>query len=118
MVNSMSRSKICTKTVISVVIVVFVMTFVVGCTNQMYEKEEIFKSPTGKKEVIVKVDYVSRPDVFCDNECIFQYEGSGFNETVYWDVEWLSEEEIRLYLSAPSNDKYADESYMIELTSK
>ncbi|MBQ8913733.1 MAG: hypothetical protein IJ054_06795, partial [Lachnospiraceae bacterium] len=63
--------KICTKTVISVVIVVFVMTFVVGCSNQMHEKEEIFKSPTGKKEVIVKVDYVSRPDVFCDNECIF-----------------------------------------------
>jgi len=27
-----------------------------------------------------------------------QYEGAGVNETVYWDIEWISEDEIRLYV--------------------
>lgn len=43
-------------------------------------------------------------------ECIFKYDGSGFSETVYWNVEWLSENEIRLYL-----DSYNEEDYSIEI---
>lgn len=64
----------------------------------------------------MKTDYVHRPDVYYDGQCIFEYDKSGFNETVYWDVEWLSEDEILLYISSPDADnKYAEERYEIEM---
>ena len=82
------------------------MTFLAGCSDAKYEKEYQSESPSGEKTVTVKVDYVSRPDVFYNNECIFEYDGSGFSETVYWNVEWISENEIRLYLDHDSGEDY------------
>lgn len=35
---------------------------------------------------------------YMKKKCIFEYDGVGFNETVYWDIEWISEDEIRLYV--------------------
>lgn len=86
------------------------MTSLVGCNDVKYEKEYKSESPSGEKTVTVKVDYVSRPDIFYNDECIFKFDGSGFSETVYWNIEWISESEIRLYL-----DNYNGEDYSIEI---
>lgn len=86
------------------------MTFLASCDTLKYDKEFESQSPSGEKTVTVKVDHVSRPDVFYNDECIFEYSGSGFSETEYWKVEWLSENEIRLYL-----DSYDGEDYNIEI---
>jgi hypothetical protein len=29
-----------------------------------------------------------------EEKCIFEYDGAGFNETVYWNIEWISEDAI------------------------
>ena len=92
-----------------------IATALTGCTNLKYEKEETFKSPSGGEKVIVKVDYVSSPDVWYDGECVFEYEGSGFTEDVFWDIEWVSEDEVVLYIESPIRDKYANERYTIKL---
>lgn len=85
-----------------------IMLSLAGCNGIKYEKEFQSISPSGDKTVTVKVDYVSRPDVFYNDECIFEYDGAGFSETEYWKVEWRSENEIRLYL-----DNYDGEDHSI-----
>ena len=86
-----------------------------GCSSLEYPKEATFKSPSGDKKVVVKQDWVCRPDVYYGKECIFEYDRQGFMEEVVWEVEWVSEDEIILYLASPRNKKYADERYTIEL---
>ena len=85
------------------------MTFLSGC-EAGYENEYDYTSPSGEKTVTVKVDHVSRPDVYYNDECIFEYDRPGFTETVRWNVEWISENSIRLYLSG-----YDDEEYIISI---
>ena len=87
----------------------FVLIFVFeSCDSIKYDQQFDSVSPSGNKKVTVKADYVSRPDVYYKDECIFEYSKSGFNETVLWQVEWISEDEIRLYLNS-----YDDEDYVI-----
>ena len=74
--------------------------------------DQTFESPFGDDEVTVRVDYLSCPDVFYEGKCIFKYDGPGFNETVYWDVEWLSEDEIRLYVPGY---RWTDQVYDIDI---
>ena len=38
----------------------------------------------------------------------------GYNETVYFKVEWKSEDEIFLYIES-DNDKYSNEKYFIKI---
>lgn len=94
----------------TVVFTAAVMIFLAGCNDVKHDKEFKSESPSGEKTVTVKVDHVSRPDVFYNDECIFEYSGSGFSETVYWNVEWISENEIRLYL-----DSYEGEDCSIDI---
>lgn len=77
-----------------------------GCSiNKVkYDKEEIIRSPNGKYTITLKYDNVSRPYIFKDNKIIFSYDGPGFNETAYWDVEWLSEDKLLLYLKSPQKE--------------
>ncbi len=87
----------------------FVLIFVFeSCDSVKYDQQFDSVSPSGNKKVTVKYDYVSRPDVYHNGDCIFEYSKSGFNETVFWNVEWLSEDEIKLYLTG-----YEDEEYII-----
>ena len=95
---------------LTVVYAATVMISFSGCNDVKYDKEFKSESPSGEKTVTVKVDHVSRPDVFYNDECIFEYSGSGFSETVYWNIEWISENEIRLYLNS-----YDGEDYSIEI---
>lgn len=97
---------------IFICIVVFVCFFsmMTGCYNP--DRDQVFESPFGNDEVIVKVDYLSCPDVFYEGKCIFEHDGPGFNETVYWDVEWISEDEIRLYIPGY---RWTNEVYYIDI---
>lgn len=102
-----------TRSVLLAFIMLVLLAFT-GCGGLKYEKETVFKSPSGDKAVTVKIDYVSRPDVFYNGKCIFKYDRSGFNETVPWDVKWNSEDEIELYL-ADGRAKYENERYVIQI---
>ncbi len=82
------------------------MASLTGCDDIKYDTEYQSESPSGEKTVTVKVDYVSRPDVFYNDECIFAYDGSGFTETEYWKVWWVSEHTIILYLDGDSGEHY------------
>ena len=101
--------------VLSVFLVVFAAAFIGACSDLEYESTQVFTSPSGNKEVTVKCDYVSSPYVFYDGEMIFQTDKPGFAETVAWDVEWISEDEIRLYVASPQKEKYSNDNYYIKL---
>lgn len=110
--SKFTRSKF---VVLSVFLVVFAAAFIGACSDLEYESTQVFTSPSGNKEVTVKCDYVSSPYVFYDGEMIFQTDKPGFAETVAWDVEWISEDEIRLYVVAPQKEKYSNDNYYIKL---
>lgn len=76
-------------------------------------EQQKFTSPNGTNTIIIQYDFVSRPTIykkgFLCNRKIWDYEGSGFMETVHFNVEWLSENQIRF-----SYDEF-DEEYIITL---
>lgn len=110
--SKFTRSKF---VVLSVFLVVFAAAFIGACSDLEYESTQVFTSPSGNKEVTVKCDYVSSPYVFYDGEMIFQTDKPGFAETVAWNVEWISEDEIRLYVASPQKEKYSNDNYYIKL---
>ncbi|MBP3234685.1 MAG: hypothetical protein J6M65_09715 [Eubacterium sp.] len=79
-----------------ILIIAVMVLFLTGCTDA--DHNQTFESPFGDDAVIVEVDYLSRPNVLYKGKRIFEYDGAGFNETVYWDIEWISEDKIRLYV--------------------
>ena len=72
-------------------------------------RDQIFVSPSGQTTVRLRYDFASRPFLFYDNQKVFEYNGSGFMESVYFDIQWVSEKEVRLY-----TQQY-DESYTVYL---
>lgn len=99
-----------TMKIMKLMILIIAVLLFTGCHDP--DRDQTFESPFGNDEVVVKVDYLSCPDVFYDGECIFEYDGPGFNETVYWDVEWISEDEIRLYIPG---SRWTNQVYYIDI---
>ena len=98
-------------------IVVFLLALsivlaVTACGDIYYDSQISFKSPSGNNTVVVKLDYVNRPDVFYNDERIFEYKGRGFTESVPWSVKWNSENEIELFVEG-GRSKYQNERYII-----
>ena len=89
-----------------------------GCYNIFVNAEqEIFTSPQGTNTIIVQYDFMSRPTVYkkrllWDKE-LWVYPGSGFMETVHFNVEWLSEDIIKI--SYDDKDDEYDEEFVIEI---
>lgn len=85
-----------------------------GCSSG---QEQSFTSPSGNIQIIVKYDFVSRPTVYKKsspfNQKIWSYEGSGFTETVYFQEEWISENEF-MFRYDDKNDEY-DEEFLISV---
>ncbi len=83
-----------------------------------YESEEVYPSPWGSVTIVLKYDFVSRPDVFRRgrlwDEKIWSYPNPGFMESVHFGVEWLSEDQIRLEYRDANNAAY-DEEYIITI---
>ena len=97
-------------------LLVFMITFAASCSDIEYETTQDFTSPSGNRTITIKYDYVSRPFVFLDGEMIFETNKPGFMESVGWEVEWISDDEIRLYVASPQRDKYSNDNYYIKLT--
>ncbi len=88
-----------------------------SCRSLWYDFELSYTSPQGTNTIIVKYDFVSRPSIFKKgflwDKKIWQYENSGFMETVTFGVEWISEDQIR-FTYDDIYDQY-DEEYMITI---
>ena len=98
------------------IIVILVLGTISICLlidNIKYERtrDKKLTSPSGKNQIILRYDNLSRPYIFKGNTLIYKYEGSGFNEEVEWQINWITENEINLYYDS-ENDQF-DESYKI-----
>lgn len=85
----------------SMIILIIILLFGVGrCMfNMRYdlERSEEFTSPSGQTTLALRYDYVSRPYLFYKGDMVFAYDKAGFAENSFFDVEWMTEKEIRLY---------------------
>lgn len=79
---------------------------------------ESYTSPDGTNTVIVEYDWVSRPKIYkktwYGKTKIWQYEGSGFMESVGFSVDWVTEEKIRVYYE-PYEAGQETEEYFVEI---
>ena len=103
------------KNAVLCILVLFILT---GCTTSEIEyetsRDEVIYSPSGNYSITLRYDYVSRPYIFKDDTLVFEKNKPGYNETVYFKVEWKSEDEIFLYIES-DNDKYSNEKYFIKI---
>lgn len=103
------------KNAVLCILVLFILT---GCTTSEIEyetsRDEVIYSPSGNYSITLRYDYVSRPYIFKDDTLVFETNKPGYNETVYFKVEWKSEDEIFLYIES-DNDKYSNEKYFIKI---
>jgi hypothetical protein len=103
------------KNAVLCILVLFILT---GCTTSEIEyetsRDEVIYSPSGNYSITLRYDYVSRPYIFKDDTLVFETNKLGYNETVYFKVEWKSEDEIFLYIES-DNDKYSNEKYFIKI---
>ena len=103
------------KNAVLCILVLFILT---GCTTSEIEyetsRDEVIYSPSGNYSITLRYDYVSRPYIFKDDTLVFETNKPGCNETVYFKVEWKSEDEIFLYIES-DNDKYSNEKYFIKI---
>lgn len=106
------------KYMIWVFAILFLLFLWKGCSALFYAEEEVYTSPEGTNTIVVKYDFVCRPDVFKKgwlwDKKIWSYPNGGFMETVHFSVEWISEYQIRLIYDDIKDDKY-DEEYIITI---
>ena len=105
-------------TMLTLSILVLVVSLVRGCYHLLSNaEEEVFTSPGGTNTIVVRYDLVCRPTIYQKgvlwNKEIWNYPNSGFMETVFFGVEWESEDRIRMIYD-DINDEY-DEEYVIEI---
>lgn len=100
-----------TKSIVFMLVTSIVLA-IAGCGDIYYDSQYSFTSPSGEKTVVVKVDYAWRPDVYYNDQRIFEFKGRGFTESVPWSVKWNSENEIELFIDG-GRAKYQNERYII-----
>lgn len=84
---------------------------VIACSN----RQEEYSSPNGENTIIVEYDYVSRPRVIYNGDVIWEYEGSGFNEEAFFQVEWIDEDTVKLFYEDESHNGRYYEEFEIDL---
>ncbi len=95
-----------------------VFCFCRSCCNVLFVSyRESYTSPQGTNTIIVEYDHVCRPYVYkktwFGKKHIWTYPGGGFMETVFFSVEWLSEDEVRMTYD-DLDDEY-DEEFIITI---
>ena len=100
------------------IIILFVSCLVLltGCDDIEYDtsRDKEIKSPSGEYTILLRYDYVSRPFLFKDGEMIFETNKPGFNENVFFEVEWVSENDLILYINS-SKEKYKNDRYEVHI---
>ena len=107
----------------AVLTLVLTSLFLLACifsafaVQSSWRERDVFRSPQGNCTVIIEYDFFSRPTVFqktfLGKKQLWAYEGSGFAESVRFQVEWLSEKQLRLFYD-DKNDRY-DEDFLIAI---
>lgn len=93
------------KVIVSLLIIVTLLSLS-ACVN----RTEKYTSPSGNNKITVEYDFVSRPCVIYEGDCIWKYPGNGFNEEVFFDVEWIDDDTVKLiYNDESHNGKYYEE---------
>ncbi len=94
----------------------FCMICFLACSlSACSDRVEKYTSPGGENTITVEYDFVSRPSVFNNGDRIWEYPGSGFNEEVFFEVEWIDDDTLKLiYNDETHNGKYYEE-YEINL---
>ena len=108
-INTMKNLKL------TIILIVGIILFLIAGKDELqYEtdRDKKYTSPNGTNTITVKYDYLSRPSVYKGNKKIFSYNGPGYMESVYFDVEWVSEDELIL---KATNNKYKNDVYTIHI---
>ena len=93
----------------------FMFCFIACSLSACSDREEEYTSPGGENTITVEYDFASRPSVFNDGDCIWEYPGRGFNEEAFFHVEWIDEDTVKLiYKDETHGGKYYEE-YEIDL---
>lgn len=70
------------------------------CYHAYYQYQFTHTSPNGSNTIIIRYDPMCCPAILKKgrlwNKVIWRYSGSGLIETSFFDVRWLSENEIQL----------------------
>lgn len=101
------------------IIIVFLLVhfMFMGCDNLEYEtsRDKVIMAPDNSYSLTIIYDYVSRPVILKNDKKIYEYKGSGFAESVDWDIKWISDDEILLYIVSPKKEKYKNEQFYISI---
>ena len=90
----------------TIVPLLIALLFLMACSG----RTEKYTSPNGTNEIKITYDFASRPSVAYKGKTIWEYEGSGFNEEVFFHVDWISEDTFILrYDDESHGGKYAEE---------
>lgn len=92
--------------IVTLCMICIIACSIIACSN----REENYTSPGGDNKITVRYDYVSRPSVIYNGDHIWKYPGSGFNEEVFFDVEWIDDDTVKLIYNDESHGgKYYEE---------
>lgn len=92
------------KVIVSLFIIVTLLSL-----SACVKRAEKYTSPSGNNIITVEYDFVSRPCVNYIGDCIWKYPGNGFNEEVFFDVEWIDDTVKLIYNDESHNGKYYEE---------
>ena len=104
------------------IVMATILLAMVGLCRRSYNifknaEQEVFTSPQSTNTIIVQYDFVCPPTVYKKrlvwDKKLWEYPGSRFMETVHFNVEWLSEDKIRISYD-DENDEY-DEEFIINI---
>ena len=102
------------KKLLSFVLVTVLFLMCCGCSGQPIQE---YTSPNGTHRIVIEYDMVSRPTVYevkgGIKEHLWSYDGNGFVETVYFEIEWVSENQFYIRYD-DSNDEY-DEEFLVTI---
>lgn len=88
-----------------------------GCDTDQ-GRGEVLTSPEGTNTIVVEYDWVSRPRIYkktwYGKTKIWQYEDNGFMENVGFEVEWITEDKIRVYYE-PYREGEEIEEFFVEI---
>lgn len=93
-------------------IMVLQLFLLTACKNN---RVETYESPNGTNKITIEYDMVSRPSLIYKGDTIWEYPGSGFNEEVFFEVTWQTDDSILLKYKDESHDGQYAESFEIDL---
>ena len=102
---------------ILIIVLCSMLFLLTGCDDLKFDtnRDRVIESPDKSYSLTLRYDYVSRPFIFKDGELIYEYEGNGFAESVGFEIEWIDDNKILLYLASPQKEKYSKERYIINI---